>query len=224
MPTCGIHRITTEIVQLRDGELETSVISREIGLAVRVIVDGTWGFASHAELAPRSPPTPPAARCRWRARWRALNAETRRAGRRSRSTATLSWVSSYQIDPFDVAAADKIAVLQEYSGGCWRPTASTTCRRACTAVKEQTFYADMYGSSITQQRVRVLPSLEAVAVDTAAGSFDSMRTLAPPTARGLGGVVGDEIWDWSDELARAAVAAGREGQGAERRRRDRPTW
>ena len=47
-----IHRITSEIVQLRDGELETAVVSREIGLAVRVIVDGTWGFASHAELSP----------------------------------------------------------------------------------------------------------------------------------------------------------------------------
>ena len=45
-----IHRITTEIVQLRDGELETAVVNREVGLAVRVIVDGTWGFASHAEL------------------------------------------------------------------------------------------------------------------------------------------------------------------------------
>ena len=46
-----IHRITTEMIQLRDGELETSVLNREVGLAVRVIVDGTWGFASHAELA-----------------------------------------------------------------------------------------------------------------------------------------------------------------------------
>jgi TldD protein len=46
-----IHRITSEIVQLRDGELETAVVSREIGLAVRVIVAGTWGFASHAELS-----------------------------------------------------------------------------------------------------------------------------------------------------------------------------
>src|SRR5436305_15084454 len=47
-----IHRISTKIIQLRDGELETAVISREVGLAVRVIVAGTWGFASHAELAP----------------------------------------------------------------------------------------------------------------------------------------------------------------------------
>ncbi len=30
----------------------TPTLDREIGLAVRVIVDGTWGFASHAELDP----------------------------------------------------------------------------------------------------------------------------------------------------------------------------
>ena len=47
-----IHAITTEHIQLRDGELEAAVVNREIGLAVRVIVDGTWGFASHAELEP----------------------------------------------------------------------------------------------------------------------------------------------------------------------------
>ncbi len=46
-----IHRVVNEIVQLRDGELETAVVNREIGLAVRVVVDGTWGFASHAELS-----------------------------------------------------------------------------------------------------------------------------------------------------------------------------
>jgi len=46
-----IHGITTELMSLRDGELETAVVDREIGLAVRVIVDGTWGFASHAELS-----------------------------------------------------------------------------------------------------------------------------------------------------------------------------
>ena len=46
-----IHRINTEFIQMRDGELESSVLTRELGLAVRVIVAGTWGFASHAELS-----------------------------------------------------------------------------------------------------------------------------------------------------------------------------
>src|SRR3954452_11284940 len=37
-----IHRIVNEVVTLRDGELETAVVDREVGFAVRVIVDGTW--------------------------------------------------------------------------------------------------------------------------------------------------------------------------------------
>ncbi|PWQ89289.1 peptidase C69, partial [Enterococcus faecium] len=45
-----IHAITTESVQMRDGVLEAAGTDYEIGLAVRVIVDGTWGFASHAQL------------------------------------------------------------------------------------------------------------------------------------------------------------------------------
>ncbi len=46
-----------------------------------------------------------------------------------------------------------------------------------------------------------MPMLEAVAVDAAAGSFESMRTLAPPTARGWEALAGDDVWDWTSELA-----------------------
>jgi TldD protein len=195
-----IHAITSEFVQLRDGELETAVIDREIGLAVRVIVDGTWGFASHAELDP------------------AVAADT---ARRAVSVATtlaplnaerielapepvyrdVTWVSDYLVDPFTVPAAEKIAVLGEYSGRLLAAEGVDHVSAALHTAKEQTFYADTFGSSITQQRVRVLPTLDAVAVDAAAGTFETMRTLAPPTARGWEVVAGDEVWDWSNELA-----------------------
>ena len=195
-----VHRITTELIQLRDRELETSVVSREVGLAVRVIVDGTWGFASAAELDP------------------AVAAETaRRAVRVATTLAPLnaerielaaepvyvdvSWTSAYELDPFDVPAADKIGVLDEYSSRLLASDGVDHVSAALHAVKEQTFYADTIGSSITQQRVRVMSTLEAVAVDAAAGTFDSMRTLAPPTARGWEAVAGDAVWDWSTELA-----------------------
>ena len=45
------------------------------------------------------------------------------------------------------------------------------------------------------------PTLEAVTVDAAAGTFETMRTLAPPTARGWEAAIDDEVWDWSGELA-----------------------
>ncbi|KUI23170.1 peptidase C69 [Mycobacterium sp. IS-1496] len=195
-----IHAITSELVQLRDGELETAVIDREIGLAVRVIVDGTWGFASHAELDP------------------AVAADTaRRAVAVARTLAPLNaerielapepvyrdvtWVSDYRVDPFTVPADEKIAVLGEYSGRLLAADGVDHVSAGLHTAKEQTFYADTFGSSITQQRVRVLPTLDAVSVDAAAGTFETMRTLAPPTARGWEVVAGDEVWDWTGELA-----------------------
>ena len=195
-----IHAITTEHVQLRDGELEAAVVNREIGLAVRVIVNGTWGFASHAELEP------------------AIAAETARRAVHVATTLTplnaerielapepvysdVSWVSDYRIDPFAVAASDKIAVLGEYSGRLMAADGVDHVSAGLHAVKEQTFYADTFGSSITQQRVRLMPTLEAVTVDAAAGTFETMRTLAPPMARGWEAVAGDDVWNWSDELA-----------------------
>ena len=195
-----VHSITTEIIQLRDGELETSVVNREIGLAVRVIVDGTWGFASHAELN------------------QTVAADTaRRAVRVARTLAPLnaerielavepvyadvSWVSDYRIDPFSVAASDKILLLEDYSGRLLAADGVDHVSATLHAAKEQSFYADTFGSSITQQRVRVQPTLEAVTVDAAAGTFETMRTLAPPTARGWEAAVDADVWDWSGELA-----------------------
>lgn len=195
-----IHRLTTEVVQLRDGELENSTLDREIGLAVRVIVDGTWGFASHAELDP------------------AVAAETARRAVRVATTLAplnaerielaaepvyddLSWVSDYLIDPFTVPGPDKIAVLADYSERLLAADGVDHVSAGLQAVKEQTYYADTFGTSTTQQRVRVQPSLEAVSVDPSAGSFETMRTLAPPTARGWEAVVDDSVWNWSAELA-----------------------
>ena len=196
-----IHRITTELVQLRDGELESAVVDREIGLAVRVIVDGTWGFASHAELDP------------------AVAADTaRRAVAVARTLAPLnaerielaaepvyrdvSWVSDYRIDPFAVPLADKIGVLDEYSGRLLAADGVDHVSAHLYAAKEQTFYADTYGSSITQQRVRVQPIAGRGRPSTPRPAAST--PCAPwPRRRGAAGrrVAGDEVWDWTGELA-----------------------
>ncbi|BBZ13296.1 TldD/PmbA family protein [Mycobacterium branderi] len=194
-----VHRITTEVVRLRDGELETAVTSRELGLAVRVIVDGTWGFASHAELS-----APVAAETARRAVAVATALAPLNAERIELAPEPVyrdaTWASSYEIDPLTVSTAAKVAVLAEYSGRLLAADGVDHVTAGVTAVKEQTFYADTFGSTITQQRVRIMPGLEAVSVDAAAGEFDTMRTLAPPTARGWEVVAGDEVWNWSDEL------------------------
>ncbi|WP_197374826.1 TldD/PmbA family protein [Mycolicibacterium baixiangningiae] len=195
-----IHAITSELVQLRDGELETAVIDREIGLAVRVIVDGTWGFASHAELDPTVAADTARRAVRVATTLAPLNAERIELAPEP-VYRDVTWVSDYRVDPFTVPAGEKIAVLGEYSGRLLAADGVDHVSAGLHTAKEQTFYADSFGSSITQQRVRVLPTLEAVSVDTGAGTFETMRTLAPPTGRGWEAVVGDGVWDWTGELA-----------------------
>lgn len=195
-----IHAITTEHIQLREGELEAAVVNREIGLAVRVIVDGTWGFASHAELDPGTAAETARRAVHVAATLTPLNAERIELAPEP-VYSDVSWVSDYRIDPFAVAASDKIAVLGEYSGRLMAADGVDYVSAGLHAMKEQTFYADTFGSSITQQRVRLMPTLEAVTVDAAAGTFETMRTLAPPMARGWEVVAGDEVWNWSEELA-----------------------
>lgn len=197
-----IHRIATEVIRLRDGELETAVVNRELGLAVRVIVDGTWGFASHAELSPGVAADTARRAVQVAKTLAALNAErVELAAEPIYRDAT--WVSDYLIDPFEVPTADKIDVLEDYSGRLLASDGVHHVTAALTAVKEQVFYADTSGSSITQQRVRLMPVCEAVTVG--AEGFDSMRTLAPPTARGWEAVAADDVWNWTEELAQLPV-------------------
>ncbi|BBX23141.1 hypothetical protein MTER_25520 [Mycolicibacter terrae] len=197
-----IHRIATEIVRMRDGELETAVVNRELGCAVRVIVDGTWGFASHAELSPGVAADTARRAVQVATTLAALNGERVELAAEP-VYRDASWVSDYAIDPFDVPTADKIDVLEDYSGRLLAADGVNHVTAALTAVKEQNFYADTFGSSITQQRVRLMPVFEAVTVGPE--GFDSMRTLAPPTARGWEAVAGDDVWDWSGELAQLPV-------------------
>ena len=195
-----VHAITTEIVQLRDGELESAILDREVGLAVRVIVDGTWGFASHAGLRPDIAAESARHAVGVAVTLSALNAERIELADEPIYPDS-TWVSDYRIDTFAIPTDEKVALLGEYSGRLLASDGVDHVSAMVNSVKEQTFYADTFGSAITQQRVRMMPTLEAVAVDAAAGNFEAMRTLAPPTARGWEALTDDQVWDWSAELA-----------------------
>ncbi|MFI5064447.1 MAG: TldD/PmbA family protein [Streptosporangiales bacterium] len=210
------ERIQGQDISLSDGHLETLVDADDLGLAVRVILDGTWGFAAAVDLT-----TAAAVRAAEEAVdvarvAAAMNTERiELAG--EPGYGDVSWVSAYQVDPLDVSVADKLARLGDWSArlaaapGIDHVDASLTCVRECK------FYSDGV-TTATQQRVRVHPVLTAVAVEPS-GRFETMRTLAPPAGRGYEYLTGTG-WDFDEELERLpgllagklaapAVAAGR---------------
>ena len=112
----------------------------------------------------------------------------------------VTWVSSYDVNPFDVPDQDKVTVLADWSAELLAHDQVDHVEAVLHAVLENKFYADLAGTVSTQQRVRLHPALEAVGIDKESGRFDSMRTLAPPVGRGWEYLTGTG-WDWDGELA-----------------------
>ena len=194
-----VHRTQMQSLRLRDGIVQSANDGATIGIAVRVVVAGTWGFAGHAELSPEVAARTAEQAVQVARALRALNGDPVVLAAEP-VYAAVSWVSDYQIDPFAVSTADKIGLLGEYSQRLLAADGVDHVAASCLQVKEQTFYADLAGSSITQQRVRLQPGIEATTVDRSAGAFETMASLAPPVGRGWE-YLHDGTWDWSGELA-----------------------
>ncbi len=193
------ERIRAQEIGLSDGSLETLYDTDDLGLAVRVVVDGTWGFASAVDLTPEA-----SARAATEAVEVARVAAAINTERIDLAPVTahgeVSWVSAYEVDPFSVGVADKIALLAGWSSGLLAHDAVDHVDASLLQVRECKFYCDG-ATTATQQRVRLHPSVTAVAVE-AGGRFETMRTLAPPVGRGyefLAGAPGG--WDFAAELA-----------------------
>ncbi|CAN5130489.1 TldD/PmbA family protein [soil metagenome] len=194
-----VERIRSQNITIRDGRVQSAGEDEDLGLAVRLVHEGTWGFAAGVELT-----TEEAVRLTDQAVEVARVSAPVNTDRVEFAAepvyADQTWVSSHDIDPFEVSDTDKVALLTEYSERLQAADGVDHVDAWLWAVRENKFYADLAGTSATQQRVRVAPEFTATAVDRAHGGFETMRTLAPPVGRGWEYLTGTG-WDWPAELA-----------------------
>lgn len=194
-------------LSLHDGSVESSGESTDRGIAVRVLVDGCWGFAasdtcsaaeavrlaqSAVRLARLSSPL-----VRMRVE---LADEPVHQGH---------WSSAYDIDPFSVPTSERLELMTARSRQLLAAAGIAHVDARLAMVQEDVEYLDNRGSHFTQHRQRIEAEWSATAIDEAAGTFESMSTTAPPVARGweylTGGgstVGGARPWDWDAELER----------------------
>ncbi|MBP0458812.1 TldD/PmbA family protein [Streptomyces montanisoli] len=191
--------------RLRDARPSGSSDTTDLGYAVRVVHGGAWGFASGVDLSPDAAArvaSQAVSMARLSARVIAAAGSDERVELADEPAhAERTWVSSYEIDPFEVPAEEKSGLLAEWSARLLRADGVAHVDASLMTVHENKFYADTAGTVTTQQRVRLHPALTAVAVDAESGGFDSMRTLAPPVGRGWEYLRGTG-WDWDGELER----------------------
>jgi TldD protein len=192
------ERIRGQRIGLSDGNLETLYDTDDLGLAVRVVVEGTWGFASAVDLTPDAAARAAADAVSVARVAAAINTEQIDLAPEP-AHGEVAWTSAYEVDPLGVGVADKIALLAGWSSGLLAHDAVDHVDASLLQVRECKFYCDG-ATTATQQRVRLHPSVTAVAVE-AGGRFETMRTLAPPVGRGFEYLAGGPgSWDFAAEL------------------------
>ncbi|MDX6249808.1 MAG: TldD protein, partial [Kribbellaceae bacterium] len=193
-----IERLRGQDLALRNGRLERLGDDVSVGIAVRVVADGTWGFTSSPDVTVDEAVRLARAAVEVARASRPLNREPVELADEPVYD-DVTWVSAYDVDPFAVPPADKVALFEDWSQ---RLLASDDVDHVDVSLQqalEGKFYADSAGTTTTQSRIRVQPRLTATRVDPG-GGFETMRTTAPPAGRGWE-YLGGTGWDWEDELA-----------------------
>jgi TldD protein len=193
-----LERIRGSRIAVHDGDLEGAIDGEDTGFAVRVVYEGTWGFAAGVDLTPESAVRVAELAIDMARTSRPISTEEVELADEP-AYADVTWVSSYDVNPFDVAEADRIGLLTRWTRTLLDADGVDHADATVRMALENKYYADLAGTVTTQQRIRIDPDVTAVSVDASSGAFETMRTLAPPAGRGweyLSGVG----WDWEKEL------------------------
>lgn len=204
-----IQKDDTYELFFRDAKQESEYDASSIGLGVRVLVGSSFGFAFDPELTFEG-----AQRAAKAAIALAHTVSILNQGPAQFTTEptlpTQSYISEYEIDPFEVPASQKANFLKKYS----RRLLDLGMDQATgylTFLKTHKYYADSSGASLTSKKIITDVSFEAT-IKAADGDFISLKTLACPTARGFEYLT-DPVSNWDaqieelPELLRAKVKA-----------------
>ena len=110
----------------------------------------------------------------------------------------VTWVSSYDVNPFEVPTADKAALLVDWTDRLRTGAAVDHASAHLQQVQENKFYADLAGTRTTQQRVRVHPGLRG---DGRRRGHASTRCGASRRRSAAAGSTSPRRrYDWDDEI------------------------
>lgn len=191
--------VARESVQVRDRRVERVSHSDQLGLSVRVLVDGAWGFAATWQLDAASVK---------KATARALAGAKAGAELRKRLGAppvelaaaapvTGTWVTPHTLDPFSVPIADKADLLLKATAAALGVAGVGHADAGLTAQREDKLLFTTDGTRVHQIALRLAPDLTATAVDRRRGRFAAREHEAAPLQIG---------WEYIAELDLPAAA------------------
>jgi TldD protein len=161
-----VQRQRRQNLGTREQQVTNVLDTDTIGCGVRVLVDGTWGFAATRALTTEG--VARAARqavALARANRVARDREVKLAATPAHPNAT--WKSTYTIDPWSIPVEEKVQLLLQANAAAQRVPNVRFVNSALQFVKEERSYANTEGSVISQDVVRswVTMSITAISDD-----------------------------------------------------------
>ncbi|HXW04906.1 MAG TPA: TldD/PmbA family protein [Vicinamibacterales bacterium] len=200
-----INRYRNQFIFTRDRRIQNIVNTESYGFGVRVIVDGTWGFASSSvvtadEIARVAGQAAAIARAN-----RRLNTEPVRLAPVDVYGAA-TWNTPVQKNPFDLPLQPKVDLLMQINDEALKVPGASFVSASMQFVNEQKYFASSEGSHIQQSLIRSYPSFSVTAVDKATGKFYSRRALTAPMGMGYEYVESYPLLEEARIAAEEAVA------------------
>jgi TldD protein len=197
-----INRYRIERISTRERQVQDVSLDQSFGFGVRVLVKGSWGFASSSDVT--------SSEVR-RVTREAVDIARANASRQRKPVQFLevpavkaNWRSAFEEDPFDVSIEQNIATLLTINEAALAVSGVGFVNSSIVWVNEQKFYASTDGSRIEQYIIRGMPDFTVTAVDRGAGDFQTRNALGGPQGTGYEYL---RKHDWVKEATQAGEEA-----------------
>lgn len=176
-----INRYRRQFLFSREDRIVNTVDNEDFGFGVRVLLDGTWGFASGSVVA-RDDIARIAEQAVAIAR---ANKSVQKVPVKLAPTKAFvdTWQTPITKDPFRIPASAKADLLLAVNAAAQKAGASF-CQSSIFAVREEKYFASTEGSYIDQLLTRVWPNFNVTVVDKESGRFQQRAALTSPIGTG----------------------------------------
>ncbi|MDF1504499.1 TldD/PmbA family protein [Roseisolibacter sp. H3M3-2] len=178
-----VSRQRQNFVFTREQQIQNVVDTDTIGVGVRALVDGTWGFAATRQLTKDG--------AAGAAREAVAIAKATRVARDravewlpSPAVADGVWKGAYTQDPWDVPLEQKADLLLRANAGAMKAKNVKFVFSGLFFVKDERNYANTDGSVIRQDVVRSWPLMTITAVSADFTDFQNRGNVVQPMGRG----------------------------------------
>src|SRR5688572_2355039 len=177
-----IGRYLNQFLTTRENKVQNIVNTESYGAGIRVIVNGTWGFASTnivTEDGIRKAAQQAVAIAKANSKFQ--TEPVRLAPVKPKGE--VAWKTPIEKNPFDVSVAEKVDLLLRANSAAMENGASFI-NANLFQVNEQKYFASTDGSYIDQDIHRIWPTFTVTTTDKSTGLFKIRQALSAPMGMG----------------------------------------